>query len=46
MLPKPIPALTNEQWDFVAQRLDKPAPTEMQEELRRAIEIAKKIREE
>ena len=46
MLPKPIPALTDAQWEFLAQRLDKPAPKEMQEELKQAIEIAKRIREE
>ena len=46
MLPKPIPVLTDEQWNFMAQRLDKPAPPEMQEELKQAVDIAKRIREE
>jgi hypothetical protein len=46
MLPKPIPALTEEQWKFVADRLEKPAPTEMQTILKRAIEDAKNIKQE
>jgi uncharacterized protein (DUF1778 family) len=46
MLPKPIPTLTNEQWEFIAQRLDKPAPEHMQERLKRAVADAKKIKEE
>ena len=46
MLPKPIPTLSEKQWEYIAQRLDKPAPAEMQERLKRAIENAKKIKEE
>jgi hypothetical protein len=46
MLPKPIPTLTDKQWDFIAQRLDKPAPLAMQERLKQAIIDAKKIKEE
>jgi hypothetical protein len=46
MLPKPIPTLTGEQWEFIAQRLDKPAPENMQKRLQRAIENTKKIKEE
>jgi uncharacterized protein (DUF1778 family) len=46
MLPKPVPLLTEKQWEFVAQRLDKPAPEHMQERLEQAIENAKKIKRE
>ncbi len=46
MLPKPIPSLTEKQWEFIAQRLDKPVPPEMQERLKQAIENAKKIKTE
>ena len=46
MLPKPVPALTDKQWEYIAQRLDKPAPAEMQERLKQAIENAKKIKED
>jgi len=46
MLPKPIPTLTDAQWEFIAQRLDKPAPPIMQEHLRQAIADAKRIKEE
>jgi hypothetical protein len=46
MLPKPVPVLTKKQWEFIAQRLDKPAPENMQKRLQRAIENAKKIKEE
>jgi uncharacterized protein (DUF1778 family) len=46
VLPKPIPALTDEQWEFIAKRLDKPAPKEMQEQLKQANEIVKKIKEQ
>jgi hypothetical protein len=46
MLPKPVPLLTERQWEFVAQRLEKPAPEPMQERLAQAIENAKKIKRE
>lgn len=46
MLPKPVPLLTEKQWEFVAQRLEKPAPEPMQERLTQAIENAKKIKRE
>lgn len=46
MLPKPVPALTDKQWEYIAQRLDKPAPAEIQERLKQAIENAKKIKED
>jgi len=46
MLPKPIPALTERQWEFIAQRLDKPAPPHMQDRLKRAIADAKRMKEE
>ncbi len=46
MLPKPVPLLTEKQWEFVAQRLDKPAPEHMQKRLEQAIENAKKIKRE
>ncbi len=46
MLPKPIPALSDKQWAFIEQRLDQPAPPEMQERLKQAIENAKKIKTE
>ena len=46
MLPKPVPLLTDLQWEFVAQRLDKPAPEHMQKRLQQAIEYAKKIKRE
>jgi hypothetical protein len=46
MLPKPVPLLTDQQWEFVAQRLDKPAPEHMQKRLQQAIENAKKIKRE
>jgi len=46
MLPKPVPLLTEKQWEFVAQRLDKPAPEHMKKRLEQAIENAKKIKRE
>jgi len=46
MLPKPIPTLTDKQWEFIAQRLDKPAPLAMQDHLKQAIADAKRIKEE
>jgi len=46
MLPKPVPALTEEQWNFVAQLIDKPASEDMTERLRQAIENASKLRHE
>jgi uncharacterized protein (DUF1778 family) len=46
MLPKPIPTLTERQWEFIAQRLDKPAPAHMQDRLKRAVADAKRIKEE
>jgi len=46
MLPKPIPTLTDKQWEFIAQRLDKPAPLPMRDHLKRAIANAKMIKEE
>jgi uncharacterized protein (DUF1778 family) len=45
MLPKPIPTLTERQWEFIAQRLDKP-PAHMQDHLKRAVVDAKRIEEE
>lgn len=46
MLPKPVPLLTEKQWEFVAQRLEEPAPEPMQQRLTQAIENAKKIKHE
>lgn len=46
MLPKPIPTLTDKQWEFIAQRLDKPAPLAMQDRLKQATADAKRIKEE
>lgn len=46
MLPKPVPLLTEKQWEFIAQRLDKPAPKHMQKRLKQAIKNAKKIKRE
>jgi uncharacterized protein (DUF1778 family) len=46
VLPKPIPTLTDEQWQFIAQRLDKPASPQMQARLKQAIADAKRIKEE
>jgi uncharacterized protein (DUF1778 family) len=44
LLPKPIPSLTEKQWDFLVQRLDQPAPEEMQRILKEAIESSKKLK--
>ena len=46
VLPKPIPPLTEEQWEFIAKRLEQPAPEAMQKRLREAIENAKNIKRE
>ncbi len=46
MLPKPIPTLTEKQWEFIAQRLDKPASPQMQARLKQAIVDAKRIKEQ
>lgn len=43
MLSKPIPELRDEQWKFLEERLDKPAPEHMQKRLRHAIENTKKM---
>ncbi|MGA3109378.1 MAG: hypothetical protein ABSD99_07955 [Candidatus Bathyarchaeia archaeon] len=44
MLPKPIPPLSEKQWDFLVQRLDQPAPQEMKRILKEAIENSKKLK--
>ncbi|MGO9644721.1 MAG: hypothetical protein ACLPY5_08250 [Candidatus Bathyarchaeia archaeon] len=44
MSSRPIPVLTEHQWDFMERRLDMPAPKHMQERLKRVIEDAGKIR--
>jgi len=46
MLPRSIPSLSEEQWKFIEQRLDKPAPPEMQQRLQEAIKNAKRIKSE
>lgn len=44
LLPKPIPSLTEKQWEFLVQRLDQPAPEEMQRILKEAVENSKKLK--
>lgn len=44
MLPKPIPSLTQKQWEYLVQRLDQPAPEEMRRILKEAIENSKKLK--
>ena len=44
MIQQPIPDLTQEQWDVLAQQLKKDASPEMQAHLKEAKEIASKIR--
>ena len=43
MLPKPIPALTEKQWAFIEDRLEKPIPEAVQRRLQESLENAKKI---
>jgi len=46
MLPKPIPALTEKQWEIIAQRLEQPTPESMQKRLNEAITNSKNIKRE
>ena len=44
MLPRPVPELTRRQWEFIVERLDKPAPRKMQLRLQEALAAAREIR--
>lgn len=44
LLPKPVPDLTKAQWEFLAERLDRPAPKEMQRRLQADLRLASKIK--
>ncbi len=44
MLPKPIPSLTEKQWEFLERRLDQPAPDEMCRILKEAVENSKQLK--
>lgn len=46
MLPKPVPALTEKQWEIIAQRLEKPAPESTRKRLNEAVENSKNIKRE
>ena len=44
MLPRPVPELTRRQWEFIVERLDKPAPRKMQLRLQEALAAAREIK--
>jgi len=44
LVPKPNRELTEKQYEFLVEKLDKPAPPEMQARLRQAIKNAKNMK--